>query len=197
MKSVRQRRSQRTEAARGQALVEFALVAPLFFLLLVGIFEAGRFVLFQQTLNNATREGARYAIVHGANSNCPSGPWPAEGWGSAPSQSYCDGGWVSGYDTNGQRIMDRVQDAAVGLLGIGTLKVGAPVWTQPLDWSVPARDVLDELGEGGNGNGDNARGSHVTVFADFSYDTIFEMVLGTDLLPEIEIRTESTLVINN
>jgi Flp pilus assembly protein TadG len=50
--------------SRGQALAEFALVAPLFFLLLFGIIEAGRFVFYTEVLANATREGARYAIVH-------------------------------------------------------------------------------------------------------------------------------------
>ena len=59
----------------GQAMVEFALVAPMFFLLLFGIIEAGRFIFYYETLNNATREGARYAIVNGANTlGCPSGP---------------------------------------------------------------------------------------------------------------------------
>ena len=56
--------------------MEFALVAPLFFLLLLAVIEGGRFILYYETLNNATREGARYAIVHGANSYCPSGPMP-------------------------------------------------------------------------------------------------------------------------
>lgn len=178
-------------SSSGQALVEFALVAPLLFLLLIGVFEVARFVLFQQTLNNATREGARYAIVHGSNSSCPSGPWPATGWGSEPA--LCDGE-AAAYDDVGQRIMDRIEEAAISLVGTGDLDVGAPVWTQPLDWEVPGRDAL---AGGGNGNGDNARGSHVTVFADFTYDTIIDWILGTDLLPQIEIRTESTLVINN
>jgi len=52
----------------GQALVEFAIVAPVFFLLLFAIIEAGRFILYYETLNNATREGARYATVHGSAS---------------------------------------------------------------------------------------------------------------------------------
>jgi Flp pilus assembly protein TadG len=56
---------------RGQSLVEFALVAPLFFLLLFGIIEAGRFIFHYELLNSATRDGARYAIVHGAGSADP------------------------------------------------------------------------------------------------------------------------------
>ncbi|MDQ3126960.1 MAG: pilus assembly protein, partial [Chloroflexota bacterium] len=64
-------RSGSRHASKGQALVEFALVAPIFFLLLFGIIEGGRFILYYQTLNNATREGSRYSIVHGSNSFCP------------------------------------------------------------------------------------------------------------------------------
>ena len=59
---------------RGQALVEFAFVAPIFFLILFGIIDFGRYVYYVQILNNAAREGARYAIVHGSNSFQPSGP---------------------------------------------------------------------------------------------------------------------------
>jgi Flp pilus assembly protein TadG len=49
---------------RGQALVEFALIIPLFLLLLVGIFDLGRAVFAYNTLTNAAREGARLAIVN-------------------------------------------------------------------------------------------------------------------------------------
>lgn len=49
-------------------------MVPIFLLLLYGIVEFGRYVYFAQALNNAAREGARYAIVHGESSFCPSGP---------------------------------------------------------------------------------------------------------------------------
>lgn len=49
---------------RGQALVEFALVMPIFILLLVAIFDLGRAVFAYNTLTNAAREGARMAIVN-------------------------------------------------------------------------------------------------------------------------------------
>lgn len=58
----------------GQALVEFALVAPMFFLMLFGIIDFGRYVYYVQILNNAAREGTRYAIVHGSGSYQPAGP---------------------------------------------------------------------------------------------------------------------------
>lgn len=49
---------------RGQALVEFSLVIPIFLLLLVGLFDLGRAVFSYNTLTNAAREGARMAIVN-------------------------------------------------------------------------------------------------------------------------------------
>jgi Flp pilus assembly protein TadG len=49
---------------RGQSLVEFALVIPLFILLLVAVFDLGRAVFAYNTLTNAAREGARMAIVN-------------------------------------------------------------------------------------------------------------------------------------
>ncbi len=48
---------------RGQSLVEFALVLPLFIIILVGIFDFGRAVFAYSTLNNASREAARQAVV--------------------------------------------------------------------------------------------------------------------------------------
>jgi Flp pilus assembly protein TadG len=46
-------------------VVEFALVAPLFFLFIFGMIEYGRLIMVQQILTNAAREGARVAILDG------------------------------------------------------------------------------------------------------------------------------------
>src|SRR5687768_15403499 len=48
---------------RGQSMVEFALILPVFVLILVGLFDVGRAVYAFNTVNNAAREGARWAIV--------------------------------------------------------------------------------------------------------------------------------------
>lgn len=44
---------------RGASLVEFAVVAPVLFMLIFGLIEFGRLVQVQHTLANAAREGAR------------------------------------------------------------------------------------------------------------------------------------------
>ena len=64
-------RSFRPAATRGQALVEFALIAPLLFLLIGGVITLGVGVFYQQQLTNAAREAARYAAIHSETSQCP------------------------------------------------------------------------------------------------------------------------------
>jgi len=49
---------------RGQGLVEFALVAPVFILILMAFFDLGRGVFIYNSITNAAREGARLAIVN-------------------------------------------------------------------------------------------------------------------------------------
>lgn len=48
---------------RGASLVEFAVILPLFLLLIFGIMEAGWFFSQSVELRNAAREGARLAVV--------------------------------------------------------------------------------------------------------------------------------------
>lgn len=58
----RRRRSVR----RGATTVEFALVAPVFFLILFGSFEFGRLNMIRHTAEEAAYEAARAVIVPGA-----------------------------------------------------------------------------------------------------------------------------------
>jgi Flp pilus assembly protein TadG len=51
---------------RGAAVVEFAIVAPVFILLVLGMVEVGRGIMVQQVITNAAREGARRAVLDGA-----------------------------------------------------------------------------------------------------------------------------------
>jgi hypothetical protein len=48
---------------KGQALVEAAIILPLLLLLIMGLFEFGRAMFLKNTLNNASRAGARTAVV--------------------------------------------------------------------------------------------------------------------------------------
>lgn len=50
---------------RGVALVEFAIVGPLFFFLVLGLFTFGIGVFISNEISHMAREGARYASTHG------------------------------------------------------------------------------------------------------------------------------------
>ena len=63
--------------ARGegaQSLVEFAIMLPLFLLLVTGILDLARAVWQENSLAYAVREGTRYAIVHGSAGSPIVGP---------------------------------------------------------------------------------------------------------------------------
>jgi Flp pilus assembly protein TadG len=53
----------------GAALVEFTVLAPLFFLLVFGIIEFGSIFFLQNTMLNAAREAARSMAVQGLTSS--------------------------------------------------------------------------------------------------------------------------------
>ncbi len=136
---------------RGQTLVEFALVAPLFFLLLFAIIEGGRFVFFYEVLNNATREGARYAIIHGSNAadGCPSGPMA----GGNPC------------DPSGARVETAVVNAAFKIANSGQFDSIDAYWCAS---SGPKPCPGNEL--------NNDRGNPVTVRAAFTYRAIMPLL---------------------
>ncbi|KUO96714.1 TadE/TadG family type IV pilus assembly protein [Ferroacidibacillus organovorans] len=60
---VRNRFRTLIDSDKGQALVEFALVIPLFLLLLFGIFDFGRIMWSELTISAASRDAARYASL--------------------------------------------------------------------------------------------------------------------------------------
>lgn len=71
---------------RGASAVEFAVVAPIFFLLIFGMIEYGRMIMVQQVITNASREGARRAVLDGATDSAV----------RTTVQNYLDGGRVTG-----------------------------------------------------------------------------------------------------
>ena len=156
-------------------MVEFAVITPLLFLLILGTIEAGRFIFYYELVNNAAREGTRYAIVHGSRSACPSGPPPP--------------GETNECDVPGANVKLAVRDASLEMISTGDLFVFEPVWT--------SRGSLANPSPGDSSTGHNGRGEYVTVFVDFDYDPIIAQIVNVEVLPTINISAESTLVVNN
>jgi hypothetical protein len=163
--------TRRRERSRGQAMAEFALIAPVFFLLLFAIIEGGRFIFYYEMLNNATREGARYAIIHGGNSLIGPRSGPA-----SPS--------TGTDDPTGLLVMNAARTAVTGLVAPGGLNTYLPAW-----WD--CADPPPGPGDPSTAAGTNERGKCVSVFLSYTYSPIIPVV------PPITINAESTLVVNN
>lgn len=56
--------SGKKSARKGAALIEFAVVAVIFFMMLYGIMEYATIIYFRNVVTNAAREGARYGVVN-------------------------------------------------------------------------------------------------------------------------------------
>jgi hypothetical protein len=69
---------------RGATIFEFALILPMFILLVFGIVEFGHTWYLYHTAVNASREGARYGIVYRNKVGVtPAERWPPAQWGGA------------------------------------------------------------------------------------------------------------------
>ena len=83
MRSVASRRVRRRESERGQALVEFALIAPLFIMLVVGIIQFGVGLNYWLDMQRIANQGARWAAVDNWPT-CPRGTATCAGTGTPP-----------------------------------------------------------------------------------------------------------------
>lgn len=66
LRLVNKKQSSRNFCRQGATAVEFAIVAPIFFLLLLASFEFSRLNVLRHTADNAAYEAARNAMVPGA-----------------------------------------------------------------------------------------------------------------------------------
>lgn len=57
----------RGQRRRGATVVETAMVLAIALFLLFSVYEYGRYIMMQQLLENASREGARFAAAHTAD----------------------------------------------------------------------------------------------------------------------------------
>jgi Flp pilus assembly protein TadG len=68
-RSMTLRKESYRKCERGVTTVEGAVILTMFFMLLFGVIEAGRFLSMRQVLANAAREGARFAVAPTSGTN--------------------------------------------------------------------------------------------------------------------------------
>ena len=106
----------RRNRSRGQTLVEFALILPVFLMLTLGVVDGARIFTAYISITNGTREGALFA-AQGSNYGK---------WCSSTSTVTCPTGYVSAnQSTDPDNIAFRVQEEASGLTQ-GSIVLSAP-----------------------------------------------------------------------
>jgi Flp pilus assembly protein TadG len=165
----------RRRRERGQGLVEFAVVLPVFMVLLLGVVDFGRVVWTTNILQAATREAARFAIVHGgaATTACPVGPRSPETVVPAASAS-CP------YPSDStQSIKDLALGYATGAGGALTVTVCYGTGCS---------------GDANAAGATNARGTPVTVSITTTVNLVTPSLLGMSAFP---LSASTTMLVNH
>jgi len=191
----------RRDRSHGQGLVEFALVLPIFMVMLIGMVDLGRAIWANNSVANAAREAGRFASVHGGSCKdltgavcsstnyCPVGPTAS---GSAVPSTSASCPYPS---PSKQSIYDTATGFLVG--GGSSTTVTACYWVPSTTTNSNGTTHLAATAAC-SGNTDtastNARGAAVTV----SVSTQVPMVLGSFLgFSSMTVSATSTMLINH
>jgi TadE-like protein len=174
----------RRTRSRGQGLVEFAIVLPVFLVILMGMVDVGRAVWANNTVGNAAREAARFAAVHGgtckdfsgscsATMYCPVGP-PGPKTVVPSSSMFCP------YPSPSKTA---IQNVATGYLVAGGTGV-----TVTVCYGTSCSGNTDASGA------NNLRGTAVTVVVSSQVPMILGAFLGVGT---INVSGTSTMLVNH
>jgi Flp pilus assembly protein TadG len=167
----------RQHRSRGQALVEFSLILPIFLVMLMGVVDVGRAIWAQSSLAAAAREGARFAIVHGgtANNTCPVGT--AASTANVPlASSSCP------YPSPSKQA---IRDAVTAMATAGGTSL-----TVTVCYGTNCSGDTDAVGTTGN----NGRGNPVTVGVTSRINLLTPSLLGMN---GFGISSVTTMVVNH
>lgn len=163
--------TRKRDRSRGQGLVEFALVFPVLAVLIFGIIDFGRAIFIYSVVQDAAREGARYAIVHGSQSQSIDG--------------LCASGPGASCDPSGANVAARSRQYSYGL-DPSQLTTGAC-------WGFGCT-VSSDCTSATNTAATNAPLIPVTVASCYGFNTIIGSLLPIGRIP---LRAQATLVINH
>jgi hypothetical protein len=173
----------RRSKTRGQALVEFALIFPIFILLLVSIFDLGHVVWANNSLATAAREAARFAVVHGGSdrSTCPQGRLPTTYGGTLSTTCGFTPSSLSPLVDSREGIKDEARQWLSGVGGTTTI-------------SVCYGQVTSCAGDVDAPGATNARGTKVTVTVSNTIGLAAPSLLG---LGPFNLSGTATMLVNN
>jgi Flp pilus assembly protein TadG len=131
--AVQRRATRRPRAANenGAVAVEFALILPIFLMLVFGIAEFGRAYNIQVSLSEAARETARYTAIHSADAGFSTAAARTIGINAAPSVALAPANIQIAYSSgsscsSGQSVLVTVNFQSPYMTGLPGLIPGMP-----------------------------------------------------------------------
>jgi len=185
----------RNQGRRGQALVEFALVLPIFLLILFGTLDVGRLVYTNSAVSQAAREGARLAAAEAAwvglsSPGCVSGAGDI-GTGN-PGAHVCPGS-IAALKSD---IVDAVNRMAVGLDRVTTVYISCNAGATSGD-PAPTGSWTESSGGNGCTASGAPTGSHgdlISVRIEYNYRPLTPII--SSILGTVSLSGSTTMVIN-
>jgi len=168
----------------GQALVEFALVIPLFLIVVFGVLDLGRGVWAMDTAAHAASEATRFAIVHGGSvgTSCHVGTPVQPPVFISPTPT------CPNPSPSKQMIYDSATSSAVASGGSVTVTA---CYAHPASTVVANRTCV---GDTDSPDGINTRGMSVTVRVTIHVAIITGKLLGVN---DFNVSSTATMVVNN
>jgi TadE-like protein len=184
-----------SDRERGQGLVEFAIILPVFMLVVFGLFDVGRLVYTNSALSQAAREGARVAAAEAGWITVP-------GAACVSDESYITaarpGAHVCPADVTAfkSHIRSAVNRMTVLLGPVSDVYI-----------SCNDGDVADPLPTGawteasggngcqdGSGNAISSQGTYVSVRVEYEYETFTPLI--SSFVGSVPLTANATMIIN-
>jgi Flp pilus assembly protein TadG len=131
MKIQRTPRGPKAPKELGAVAVEFALILPIFLMIVFGIVEFGRAYNIQVSLSEAARETARYTAIHSADAGFSPADARAVGISAAPSVALAPANIQIAYSSGtacaaGQSVVVTIRVVTPYMTGLPGLIPGMP-----------------------------------------------------------------------
>jgi Flp pilus assembly protein TadG len=177
---------------RGQALVEFALVVPVFLLAVFGLIDVGRLVYTNSALSQAAREGARLAATEVGSIGatlpaCVSSPSLIGA--SNPGAQVCPAN-VTAFKAH---VVEAVNRMTVSLGPINAVHVSCDP-----DGSTPSGGWTEVDGgngcQDGSGSAISASGDLVSVRIEYTYQPVTPVI--SSLISSVPLSSSATMIIH-
>ncbi len=183
------------ERERGQSLIEFAIVLPVFMLIIFGLVDVGRLVYTNATLSQAAREGARLAAseanwVGSTHAACVA---DASGITSARPGAHVCPADVAALKSHIAEAVERMT-VAVGPITSVHISCNDGSSDDPAPTGQWTEDSGGNACHDGLGNAVSGTGELISVRVEYTYDPFTP--IATSLLGSVPLSASATMIIN-